>query len=194
LLWERILVGGFRRHDRGIVRVGLGQENAVKSVKEQLEAAVSHQRVGDHETVEVCKPDDPEIKLRACRKCVKSWLPVQGWVNAALLEDCEVAEEKKPDWSFVPKARGSSVVVRLEVLEQSGGIKLPEKSPEGKLWFVDSVGEKVENLKVGDQVEPNGEQNVDWAFIPRFPNLIVINERNIVLTYEKIDKNAGEPK
>ena len=84
--------------------------------------------------------------------------------------------------------RNSYVVLQLvQVDESEGGVAVPQISAEAKRWFVVAIGPKVENLKVGDQVEAMGTVGEDIARLPGHydKGLYITKEANILLVIGK---------
>lgn len=83
------------------------------------------------------------------------------------------------------RCRNDNVLIRIvQVGKTDSGVLLPEISVEGKLFCVEAVGPKVDDLKVGDKVIMVGEINVDYGYVPGMKDLLCIKQGNVVLVME----------
>ena len=81
--------------------------------------------------------------------------------------------------TFFP--RNDFVIVRIEVQDKLRKLALPQQSADAKRYFVEAIGPKVEDLKVGDEVRMTGQPNVDWANLPGRNDLLIIREGNVLV-------------
>lgn len=81
--------------------------------------------------------------------------------------------------------RNDYVLVRIEKIDPGDGIAMPDTAIEGKRFVVAAVGPKVEDLALGDEVLMKGDMGVDCAQVPRELNLVIIQEKNVLLVREK---------
>lgn len=149
--------------------------------------------IGQHEVVHSqTEYGTPE---GTCRKCAASFKG-PDYLQKFLLNDCvppaPSVTQRTIDLGaeYTPRPRGDIVLVRVEVRDEIGGLKLPQNSPEGREYYVEAVGDKVDGLKAGDRVLMKGKAGVDYAYVPGFQGLIVIAEHNILLVMEPKDKQV----
>lgn len=80
------------------------------------------------------------------------------------------------------QAREDWCLIRIvEIGHNPSGIAIPQFSVEGKRFEVVSVGDKVSNLKPGDNVLMTGRPNVNYFQVPNTSDLIVIKQEFVVL-------------
>lgn len=65
-----------------------------------------------------------------------------------------------------------------------GSVLTPQKSAEGKEYYVESFGEKVKELSVGDRVTVIGNKE-SLIFLPGDKDRFIPDQANLVLVYEK---------
>lgn len=89
--------------------------------------------------------------------------------------------------------RNDFVVIRIVERGQTpGGVLTPEQSVEGKHFFVEAIGPKVEGLKIDDRVVLLGEKGRDgkpanFFPLPNASNLIAIQEEFVALVAEDVE-------
>ncbi len=81
--------------------------------------------------------------------------------------------------------RNDCVIVRRVVHDEVRGLKMPQSSLEGKDYFVHAVGQKVENLNVGDQVIITGRKDHEWIEVPGEPDLIFNTEEFVPIVLQR---------
>ncbi len=77
--------------------------------------------------------------------------------------------------------RKNQVIVRILIKDEYRGIKLPQNSPEGKLYVVVAIGPEVKNLNVGDEVLITARVGQEWQLIPGEPELVFNIEEHVPL-------------
>ncbi len=77
------------------------------------------------------------------------------------------------------QARDNFVIIRRRKRGLVRGLHMPDISAEAKDFVVESVGHKVENLKVGDAVMIIGKKGEEYLDLPDEPDLLVIDARLI---------------
>mgnify|MGYP001596401512 CR=1 FL=1 len=83
------------------------------------------------------------------------------------------------------RPRNDYVVLRLHNMDKTpAGVVIPKANAEGRVWTVVATGPKVEDLKVGDVVNPMGEVGQDIALLPRERDLYITREGNILMVQE----------
>lgn len=89
--------------------------------------------------------------------------------------------------------RNDFVLVRIiDKGETPSGIAVSDFSQEGKIYVVESVGSKVENLKKGDKVLVIGAENTTYSFLPNSRDMFIAKECFIPLWYENDDDVSGK--
>ena len=83
------------------------------------------------------------------------------------------------------RPRNDNVLVQVyKIAETDSGVAMPETSYHGQGYRIIAVGPLVEDLEPGDRVMMTGVQKVDWDFLPRSRDLLVIKESNVLLVFE----------
>lgn len=72
----------------------------------------------------------------------------------------------------------------VELGATPSGIALPDYAIAGKKFVVEAMGEKVEDLDIGDSVLMKGQRGVEYYELPNRPDLLVIKQEFIVLVIE----------
>lgn len=87
--------------------------------------------------------------------------------------------------------RNNFVVFRIVKIDTLRGLFMPERSAQGSVKVVEGVGSKVENLKVGDEVEILSMQG-SCAPLPQFPDLYITHEENVAVVIKRTFVEDGE--
>lgn len=86
---------------------------------------------------------------------------------------------------IIPIPRNDLVIVREVVREKIGSTYVPEKSLEGREYYVESYGPKVLDLVKGDQVQISGKIGENWGIVPGFTKLLIGMEAYVAIKYVK---------
>lgn len=82
------------------------------------------------------------------------------------------------------KPRNSFVVIKIVDTGFVGSVMTPQKSIEGKEYFVEAVGPKVEDLQPGDRVHCIGNSQ-SVMFLPGSKDHFFTHEENVILVYPR---------
>ena len=91
------------------------------------------------------------------------------------------------------KCRGDKVLFKRLARDKMGGLVMPQNSAEGSEFVIVAISNKVEELKdlrVGDSVLIQGQQNVHWAFVPGYPEIAVTDHSNVSLVLRNLYDDA----
>lgn len=85
--------------------------------------------------------------------------------------------------AFYP--RNDYVLIRIQELGQTpSGIALPDQAVAGKKFIVEAMGDKVEDLDIGDSVMMMGQAGVQYFELPNRKDMLVIRQEYVVLVIE----------
>lgn len=77
--------------------------------------------------------------------------------------------------------RNDFVLIRSVKLEEVRGLAMPDTAIEGKKFIVEAIGDKVENLKVGDSVLAVGNLGTTVFPLPNHKDLVVVRQEAVAL-------------
>ena len=83
------------------------------------------------------------------------------------------------------QCRRNQVLVRIVVKEECKGLVMPQSSPEGKEYIVESVGPDVKNLYVGDKVMIGGRTGEEWTTVPGHSDLVFNIDEHVPLVLHR---------
>lgn len=84
------------------------------------------------------------------------------------------------------RPRNDNVLVRIvEIGQNDAGIAIPQISIQGKEFRVVAVGKNVVDLEPGLKVLMIGRQGTEYFPLPNSTDLIIIDQKNVVLVYEE---------
>ena len=82
------------------------------------------------------------------------------------------------------RMRNNFVLIRVVDTGKVGSVLTPQKSAEGKTYYIEEFGDKVQGLAKGDQIFMLAAPG-SAMFVPGSTELFFTQEENVVLIYEK---------